>query len=82
MLLLELHLSLFISTSQLLSTAFIPLTTVLKSDQATFVIQILTREDLSKTRASEARLVVYVGFTLNWKLLFFNSPTEFKNIQG
>ena len=30
-------------------------------------IQILIREDLSKTRASEARLAVYVQFSLNSK---------------
>ena len=42
---------------------------------------ILIREDLSRTRASEARLVVYTGFWLNWKSSFLYLPTEYKNIQ-
>ena len=33
-------------------------------------ILVLTREDFIKTRASEARLAVYVQFSLNSKLLF------------
>ena len=47
----------------------------------TLGVQISIKEHFTMTRASESQVAVYVGFSLNWKLLFFKSLNEYRNIQ-